>query len=84
MKLPENMAKIVGRTYNGQKDEEGRPHGYGIMEYSTRTDKKYRYEGYFVNGVRSGYGVWRELNQYIREYEKWEWMQMGYMMRLEG
>ena len=28
MKLPENMSKIVGKTYTGQKDDEGRPHGY--------------------------------------------------------
>ena len=77
MKLPENMAKIVGRAYSGQKDDEGRPHGYGTMEYSSRTDKKYRYEGRFVHGVRSGYGVWRELSQFIREYEPWEWVQMG-------
>lgn len=28
------------------------------MKYSTKTDKKYRYEGHFVHGVRSGYGAW--------------------------
>ena len=50
MKLPENMSKIVGRKYTGQKDDEGRPHGHGIMEYLTRTDKKYKYEGHFEHG----------------------------------
>ena len=35
MKLPENMSKIAGKTYKGQKDDEGRPHGHGIMEYLT-------------------------------------------------
>ncbi len=77
MRLPENMSKIAGKTYKGQKDAEGRPHGHGIMEYSTKSEKKYKYEGHFVHGVRSGYGVWHENSQYIREYEPWEWAQMG-------
>ena len=77
MKLPENMSKIVGKTYNGQKDEEGRPHGHGILEYLTSGEKKYKYEGHFEHGVRSGYGVWYETLQFIREYEPWEWAQMG-------
>ena len=77
MKLPENMSKIVGRKYAGQKDTEGRPHGHGVMEYHTSSSKKFKYEGHFVHGVRSGYGVWYELSQYIREYEEWEWVQMG-------
>ena len=77
MKLPENMSKIVGKTYKGQKDDEGRPHGHGIMEYLTSGEKKYKYEGHFEHGVRSGYGVWHETIQFIREYEPWEWAQMG-------
>ena len=77
MKLPENMSKIVGKTYNGQKDEECRPHGHGILEYLTSGEKKYKYEGHFEHGVRSGYGVWYESIQLIREYEPWEWVQMG-------
>ena len=77
MKLPENMSKIVGKTYTGQKDDEGRPHGHGIMEYLTSGEKKYKYEGHFEHGVRSGYGVWHETLQFIREYEPWEWAQMG-------
>ena len=77
MKLPENMSKIVGKRYNGQKDDEGRPHGHGVMEYLTSGDKKYKYEGHFEHGVRSGYGVWHETIQFIREYEPWEWAQMG-------
>ena len=77
MKLPENMSKIVGKRYNGQKDEEGRPHGHGIMEFLTSGEKKYKYEGHFEHGVRSGYGVFHETIQYIREYEPWEWAQMG-------
>ena len=77
MKLPENMSKIVGKTYTGQKDDEGRPHGHGVMEYLTSGEKKYKYEGHFEHGVRSGYGVWYETIQFIREYEPWEWAQMG-------
>ena len=77
MKLPANMSKIVGKTYNGQRDDEGRPHGHGIMEYSTGSGKKYKYEGHFEHGVRSGYGVWHETIQFTREYEPWEWAQMG-------
>ena len=77
MRLPENMSKIIGKRYNGQKDDEGRPHGHGTMEYSAKTGKKYRYEGHFEHGVRSGYGVWHESSQFIREYEPWEWAQMG-------
>ena len=77
MKLPENMSKIVGKTYKGQKDEEGRPHGHGILEYLTSGEKKYKYEGHFEHGVRSGYGIWYETLQLIREYEPWEWAQMG-------
>ena len=77
MKLPENMSKIVGKTYIGQKDDEGRPHGHGIMEYLTSGEKKYKYEGHFEHGVRSGYGVWNETIRFIREYEPWEWAQMG-------
>ena len=77
MKLPENMSKIVGKTYTGQKDDEGRPHGHGIMEYMTSGKKKYKYEGHFEHGVRSGYGVWYETIRFIREYEPWEWAQMG-------
>ena len=77
MKLPENMSKIVGKIYNGQKDAEGRPHGHGIMEYLTSGEKKYKYEGHFEHGVRSGYGVWYESIRLIREYEPWEWAQMG-------
>ena len=77
MKLPENMSKIVGKTYTGQKDDEGRPHGHGVMEYLTSGEKKYKYEGHFEHGVRSGYGVWHETIRFIREYEPWEWAQMG-------
>ena len=77
MKLPENPSKIVGKTYKGQKDDEGRPHGHGIMEYFTSGEKKYKYEGHFEHGVRSGYGVWHETIRFIREYEPWEWAQMG-------
>ena len=77
MKLPENPSKIVGKTYTGQKDDDGRPHGHGIMEYLTSGEKKYKYEGHFVHGVRSGYGVWHETIRFIREYEPWEWAQMG-------
>ena len=77
MKLPEKPSKITRKNYNGQKDEEGRPHGHGVMEYFTGTTKKYIYEGHFEHGVRSGYGIWRESSQIIREYEPWEWVQMG-------
>ena len=77
MKLPENPSKIVGKTYTGHKDDEGRPHGHGIMEYLTSGEKKYKYEGHFEHGVRSGYGIWHETLQLIREYEPWEWAQMG-------
>ena len=77
MKLPENPSKIVGKTYTGQKDDEGRPHGHGIMEYFTSGEKKYKYEGHFEHGVRSGYGIWHETIRFIREYEPWEWAQMG-------
>ncbi len=77
MKLPENMSKIVGKKYTGQKDDEGLPHGHGTMEYLTKTDKKYKYEGHFEHGVRSGYGIWHESIRFIREYEPWEWAQMG-------
>lgn len=77
MKLPSNMSKITRMTYNGEKDDEGRPHGHGVMEYIASSSKKYTYEGHFVHGVRSGYGVWKELSQYIRKYEEWEWVQMG-------
>ena len=77
MKLPDDLTKITRIIYNGQKDDEGRPHGHGTMEYCTSSSKKYTYEGRFVHGVRSGYGVWHELFQYIREYEEWEWVQMG-------
>ena len=69
MKPPENMSKIVGLRYTGEKDDEGRPHGLGKMEYATSSAIKYRYEGHFEHGVRSGYGVWHELSQYIREHE---------------
>ena len=77
MKLPGNMSKIVGKNYNGQKDDEGRPHGHGVMEYLTSGEMKYKYEGHFEHGVRSGYGVWHETIRFIREYEPWEWAQMG-------
>ena len=77
MKLPANMSKIVRKTYKGQKDDEGRPHGHGTMEYSTSSDKKYKYEGHFEHGVRSGYGVFHETIRFIREYEPWECAQMG-------
>ena len=77
MKLPDNKTTIARTIYNGQKDDEGRPHGHGKMEYIASSSKKYKYEGHFVHGVRSGYGVWYELFQYICEYEEWEWVQMG-------
>lgn len=77
MKLPGNPSKITRKIYNGQKDEEGRPHGHGTMEYFIGSTKKYIYEGRFEHGVRSGYGVWKESSQIIREYEEWEWVQMG-------
>jgi len=77
MKLPQNISKILSTTYKGQKDDEGRPHGHGTMEYFTSTEKKYKYEGHFEHGVRSGYGVWHENIRFIREYEPWEWAQMG-------
>lgn len=77
MRLPENPSKITRTIYSGQKDDEGRPHGHGVMEYATTTDKKYKYEGHFEHGVRSVYGIWSESVRYIREYEEWEWVQMG-------
>ena len=77
MRLPENPSKITRTIYSGQKDDEGRPHGHGVMEYATTTDKKYKYEGHFEHGVRSGYGIWSESVRYIKEYEEWEWVQMG-------
>ena len=77
MKLPENPSKITRKTYQGQKDEEGRPHGHGVMEYVSSASKKYKYEGHFEHGVRSGYGVWSESVRFIKEYEEWEWVQMG-------
>ena len=77
MKLPDNISKIVSKKYTGEKDDEGRPHGLGVMEYSASSEKKYKYEGHFVHGVRSGYGIWHETIRYIREYEPWEWAQMG-------
>ena len=77
MKLPANLSKIVGKTYKGQKDDEGRPHGNGVMEFFTQSEKKYKYEGHFEHGVRTGYGVWYENIQLIHEYEPWEWAQMG-------
>ena len=77
MKLPVNMSNIVRQTYKGQKDDEGRPHGHGTMEYYTSGEKKYKYEGHFEHGMRSGYGVWHENIRFIREYEPWEWAQMG-------
>ena len=77
MKLPDSKTTIARTIYNGQKDDEGRPHGHGKMEYIASSSKKYKYEGHFVHGVRSGYGVWYELFQYICEYEEWEWVQMG-------
>ena len=77
MKLPQNISKIIRKSYTGQKDDNGCPHGHGIMEYSTSSGKKYKYEGHFEHGVRFGYGVWYESMQLIREYEPWEWAQMG-------
>ena len=77
MRLPENPSKITRKSYTGQRDDEGRPHGHGTMEYSAGSEKKYKYEGHFEHGVRSGYGVWHENIRLIREYEPWEWAQMG-------
>ena len=71
MDLLVDMPKFVSTRYNGQKDDEGRPHGHGVMEYHTSSSKKFKYEGHFVHGVRSGYGEWYELNRYIQEYEPW-------------
>ena len=34
MRLPNNPSKITRKVYTGQKDDEGRPHGHGTMEYS--------------------------------------------------
>lgn len=77
MKLPENMATIKDVTYKGPRDDEGHPHGYGTMEYSTATFKKYRYEGYFVNGKRDGYGVWNELHKIKNDIDRYSWYSTG-------
>ena len=77
MKFLSTLTKIVGSRYDGPMDDKGLPHGYGTMVYSTKTEKQYKYEGNFVHGVRSGYGVWYESIRLIREYEPWEWAQMG-------
>jgi len=77
MRLPGNPSKITRKVFKGQKDDEGRPHGHGTMEYFIGSTKKYIYEGHFEHGVRSGYGIWKESSQIIREYEEWEWVQMG-------
>ena len=77
MRLPGNPSKITRKVFKGQKDDEGRPHGHGTMEYFIGSTKKYIYEGHFEHGVRSGYGIWQESSQIIREYEEWEWVQMG-------
>ena len=77
MKFLSTLTKIVGSRYDGPKDEKGRPHGYGTMVYLTKTEKQYKYEGHFVHGVRSGYGVWYESIRLIQEYEPWEWAQIG-------
>ena len=46
MKFPTNISEITGRRYNGSYDDEGRPHGYGTMEYSVQNEKKYKYKGH--------------------------------------
>ena len=79
MKLPENPSKIVGKTYTGQKDDEGRPHGHGIMEYFTSGEKKYKYEGHFEHGVR--YGNEDQLDYVIRNKETY--IEMGYGDQIE-
>ena len=68
MKLPENMSIITGRKYNGSYDDEGRPHGYGIMEYSISycfwqyaIQANLTFFIYFCN-KDADYQLWKEKN----------------------
>ena len=56
MKFPEDLPQIIETAYKGPRDEDGYPHGYGTLEYFTKTEKKYKYEEHFVHGIRSGHG----------------------------
>ena len=64
MKLSET-SEIMNVTYTGPKDNQDRANGYGVMEYAT-CERRYKYEGYFVHGVRQGFGIWS-----VAVAEKW-------------
>ncbi len=50
----------------------GKPHGSGVLTYSSSNEKHKKYEGEFQNGLRQGNGTltWRSGNRYIGEFEK--------------
>ena len=76
MELFSNLKNVICE-YKGPKNENGAPHGYGVMEYSAKKNKHYKYEGMFVNGKRHGYGTWAVRYTVENKYKEWEWYQIG-------
>jgi len=56
-------------VYQGEKNDHGQPHGYGIMSYNDKGDI---YKGLWVNGLRQGKGVYYSYtgDKYVGNWNK--------------
>lgn len=64
---------LIAYAYSGPKDESGKPHGYGALEYKNKS----LYEGTFSHGKRQGFGIFYTNDMVKNPIEKWEWYQIG-------
>ena len=76
MILPENC-EIKERTYNGQRDCDGKPHGYGEMIWRGKNTLGFRYIGQFSHGKRHGFGKMYSLGLIENPLDESGWYQVG-------
>lgn len=64
-----SMLKTLDDKYEGQRNEKGQKHGYGIMIYGEKQEK---YIGEWKNDMREGYGVLIDMTINNEDYIKFE------------
>ena len=79
------IRKIIKLEYTGPLDENGLPHGKGVMLYMVEPDPKdtykgknnLRYKGEFVHGLRHGDGDLHALGLIHNPVSEYEWYSEG-------
>lgn len=88
--MDKEQKKIIQLLYTGETDEDGRPHGEGVLRYVVEPDlekiakdpiyKGYgdlRYRGRFEHGLRQGEGDLHALGLHPNPVSEYEWFSEG-------